>query len=642
MKSQRFNTQEQLLGSKLVDNLVLSESRRDLIFAYMLLTAIGVFIGGNALLLMNIEVLSYSWRIAAVSVGVMFVFYAISRIFSNVVWGLVLTYGMLSGLVYTGSHSVRLIIYGLMISALFYTVRHLRVNRECWASLMLMALIGVLTILGVKGSYSSFDIIPRLHAGMVHQDTLFHASIAAMLKNYGVISTGLNGLVEIPYHAFSHILMAAVSILSGCNVLEVYGVAPLVLFSPLLIFSVTASSAMLDQSEQLSLPIAWGLTALLLSILPWLFSPWAVWDSFFVSESYLVSLGVFVLGLGLLFKRVLSFSDLFLILILAVLISVAKASVGIIFGGLWVARVLFVSCKRYLDASAAVLASLGVAWMVLGAVSGSSGSIYISPLDFISYSYMGGFFRDFTKELFENGNFQLTLLLGAILSIGSFWLLHFGISWVVIMRSIQESGIRNVLRSPISVYSISAIMAGSAIVLLYRIPGGSAYYFTNVALFVSLPPLIGFIVLGLQQRFKMSILHGFFVLCVLLAVLLNTRTYLEISWLGKAKVYDGKNSELINKLNVIRDSSPVNEVQRASIDLIDSNPVSSCSAQPFVFSAVSERAWVELLKAENTNCLYEFYGYDQYFISNNGLQVLAPARLLDGMWIKLQSDGGLK
>lgn len=642
MKSQQPNNQEQLPGSKLVDTLAIPESRRDLIFAYMILTAIGVFIGGNALLLMNTQVLSYSWRIAAISLGVMFVFYTISRITSNLIWGLVSTYGLLLGLVYAGSQPVKLIIYGMMISALFYTTKHLRVNREHWASLILMAMIGVSTILGVHGSYSSFDIIPRLHAGMLHQDTLFHASIAAMFKNYGSISTGLNGLIEIPYHVFSHILMAAISILSGCSVLEVYGVAPFVLFSPLLIFAVTASSAMLDRNERLSLPIAWGLTALLLSILPWLFSPWALWDSFFVSESYLVALGIFSLGLGLLFKKSLSFSDLLLILILALLISSAKATVGIIFGGLWITRLLFISTRRYLDASAAILASFGATWMVLSAIKGSSSSIYISPFDFISYSYMGGFFLDFTKKLVEGGDFQLTLMLGAMLSIGSFWLLHFGISWIVIARSIQESGIRALLRSPVSAYSFAAIGAGSLIVILYRIPGGSAYYFTNVAFFVSLPSLIGFTALKLQQLFKKSIPHTFFVFSLLLSGWLNAGAFLEMSQLGKARIYDGKNSELINKLDIIRESSPINEVQRASIDLIKINPVSSCSAQPFVFSAVSERAWVDLLKADDASCLYEYYGYDQYFIPSNGHTALAPARLINDMWIKSQPDGDIK
>lgn len=642
MKLQRLYTKEQLPGSKLINTLALSESRQDLIFACLILTAFSVFIGGNALLLMSIEVLSYSWRITAVSLGVIFIFYTISRITSNLIWGLVLIYGLLLGLVYVGTQSAKFIFYGFAISAFFYTIKHLRVNRKYWASLILMAVIGVLTVLGAKRSYSSFDIIPRLHAGMVHKDTLFHASIAAMLKNYSEVSTGLNGLIETPYYAFSHILMAAISILSGCSVLEVYGVAPFVLFSPLLIFAVTASSAMLDQDGRLSLPIAWGLTALLLSILPRLLSSWALWDSYFVSESYLVSLGLFVLGLGLLFKKVLGFSDFFLILILVLLISSAKASVGIIFGGLWITRVLFISGTRYLDAIAALLASFGAAWMVLGTVRGSSGFIYVSPLDFISYSYMGASFRDFTKELIYNGNFQLTLLPGAILSIGSFWLLHFGVSWIIVARSIKESSIRTLLQSPISAYSIAAIVAGSGVVILYRIPGGSAYYFTNVAFFVSLSSLVGFMTLGLQQRLKTSTLHGFLIFCVLLTGFLNARAYLEISWRGKAKIYEGKNSELINKLNIVRESSPINEVQRASSDLIENNPVSSCSAQPFVFSAVSERAWVGLLKAQNSNCLYELYGYEQYFISNDGRTALAPTRLLDGMWIKPRPDDGLK
>lgn len=641
MKSQQLNTKQHLPGSKLIDSLAFSNSRNDLIFACMLLTAVGVFIGGNALLLIDIDVLSYSWRIATASLGAIFVFYAISRILSNLTWGIVLTYGFLAASVYSGAQSLKIIFYGLIIAAFIYTIKHLRVDRSHLPSLILAAAIGVSTILGVHGSYSSFDIVPRLHAGMVHQDTLFHASIAAMLKNYNLISTGLNGLIETPYHAFSHILMAAISILSGCSVLEVYGVAPLVLFSPILIFSITALSAMFDQDQRLPLPIAWGVTALLLSILPWLFSAWALWGSFFISESYLISLGIFVLGLALLFKRKLEPSDLLLIFILAACISSAKASVGIIYGGLWITRALFVSRGYYVSA-AAILALAGSAWMALSAVSESSGSIYISPLHFISYSYMGDYPLNFIRELSDNGNFHKNLILGTLLSIGSFWLFHFGASWFIAARSIQTSGIRSLLRSPISAYSIAAIAAGSIIVILYHIPGGSAYYFSNVALFVSLPSLVGFIALKLQQRLKISSLQVILVFCIIASSLINIHTYIDVSWLGRAKVYHEKNSELINKLDAIRKTSPTNEVQRATIELMKDSPVSSCSAQPFVFSAISERPWVDLLQTNNTDCVYEYYGFEQYFISNNGHATLKPPRLIDGMWIMRKTEGDAK
>ncbi|MEE4239577.1 MAG: hypothetical protein V2I51_22895, partial [Anderseniella sp.] len=92
-----------------------------------------------------------------------------------------------------------------------------------------------------------------------------------------------------------------ISLLSRIGVTEVYGVANWVLFAPLLLFSVVAFCAMLDRAGQLSLPVVWAFSALLLSMLPLLFGRWGLRDSFFVSESYLVSLGLFLLGLGALF-----------------------------------------------------------------------------------------------------------------------------------------------------------------------------------------------------------------------------------------------------------------------------------------------------------------------------------------------------
>jgi hypothetical protein len=61
-----------------------------------------------------------------------------------------------------------------------------------------------------------------------------------MIKNYGVSSTGLHGLVEVPYHTFSYVLMASISLISGVSAVEVYGVANHILFAPFLIFSITA------------------------------------------------------------------------------------------------------------------------------------------------------------------------------------------------------------------------------------------------------------------------------------------------------------------------------------------------------------------------------------------------------------------
>src|SRR4051812_38585170 len=43
--------------------------------------------------------------------------------------------------------------------------------------------------------------------GTQHRDTLFHASIAAMIGQFGVPSTGLDGLVHVRYYFLSHALI---------------------------------------------------------------------------------------------------------------------------------------------------------------------------------------------------------------------------------------------------------------------------------------------------------------------------------------------------------------------------------------------------------------------------------------------------
>jgi hypothetical protein len=97
--------------------------------------------------------------------------------------------------------------------------------------------------------YGDFLIIDKLMQGTVHQDTLFHASIASMIKTYGVVSTGLHGLVETPYHVLSHRLFATLSILSGVHVLETYGVLQIIFLCPLLIAAVTWYAFRLSPAE---------------------------------------------------------------------------------------------------------------------------------------------------------------------------------------------------------------------------------------------------------------------------------------------------------------------------------------------------------------------------------------------------------
>lgn len=619
-------------GHYYIHELGLADKTLNQLFGVLLMTAVGVFICAN-LLLFDLLVLMHSAQIALVCIALLLIFYVLSRQVGSLIWGLVLTYGLMWVLVYNHLPGLVPVFYALALFAFLYTLRFLRVARQDFWLIFLMAVIATATILGVDGAYTSFDMLSRLHVGDVHQDTLFHASIAAMIKNYGVVSTGLHGLVETPNHAFSHVLMAGISLLSGVGVIEVYGVANWVFFAPILIFSIAALSAMLDRSRQLPLPLVWGLTAVLLVLMPFLFGEWAVWDSFFVSESYLVSLGPFVLGLAVLCKRRLSLSDLLLVLLLSALISHAKASVGVIFSGLWLTRLIFVRGDgAWKEVAALMLAVLASGWIVFGLAQTSSGAVSYQPLHFVrTYSFLGNHLGTVVSAIQAGTDVPVLTMLLAFVAVASFFVLHFALSWVVIGMTLYRGGVLCVLRTPLSVYSLAAVFAGVLIVFAFAIPGGSASYFSNVALFVSLPGLVAMLVtwmerLAVDQR--MTLVFGVFLVC-----LLSLKSFYQASALNPRHSAI-EESVLINELIRLRNTSAMHYVLRPSADELANNPVKGCSAQPFVFPAVSERPWVDVISGASKGCRYSYYGYEQYGITEEQQHIKLKPRLLPGMAIK--------
>src|SRR6185437_13412747 len=222
---------------------------------------------------------------------------AAARLVGSIEWGIVACIGLLLGAVF-GPHAISAPVAAvLLLLGLADTLRSLRLPRRELMRATAMAATATVTIVLTLNPYTSFDMIARLHAGSVRLDTLYHASIGAMIKNYGVVSTGLNGLVPTPYHALSHALYAAVSLLSTQPVIEAYGVASWLLFAPLLIFSATACSVMLCGRRRIDAAAAWIAACVLLTLAPAVFGSWGLWNSYFTSESYLVSLTLLLLTL---------------------------------------------------------------------------------------------------------------------------------------------------------------------------------------------------------------------------------------------------------------------------------------------------------------------------------------------------------
>jgi hypothetical protein len=615
-------------GSQLVSSLALSEQVMNQLVAALLLTAFGVFISANLLLLEPLTLLC-SAQVTVACLGILLLFYMLSRQTGSVLWGITLTCGTAWLVVFSRQPWLTFALRGLAAVALLYALRFLRVARRDLPVLLGMALAASIAIAGME-AYTSFDMLPRLHAGAVHQDTLYHASIAAMIKNYGVVSTGLHGLVETPYHTFSHVLMACLSLLSGVSVIEVYGVANPVLLAPLLIFSVTACCAMLDRAQRLSLPFAWGAVVLLLALVPVLFGRWmALQRPYFISESYVLALGLFTLGLTLLYKQQLSWGDLLLTLLLSAMISNAKASVGLIFAGLWVTRLLFVrgqSSKH--EAVAAIVAVAAAGWVVFGVtqtVAGTAFSVELFPL-IRTFSLWGS---HLDAVLAGQVRSLATVILAGLALIG-FFAVHFLLAWAVIVLTVRSSkvGLIGLLHAPLSVYSLAALLAGACVASTFNAGGGAAFYFSNVAFFVALPGAAALLSGWMQQYIAPQ---RFFLYLLVLICLLEWHGFAKNSLRYHQQYAAGQENTLISSLIKLRQASPTPVVQRAFPQTLANNPVQLCTAQPFVFPAVSERPWVGVLK--ETECLYTYYGYAQYGITKEQPQINLEPVLLPGMTI---------
>lgn len=606
-------------GYSLVENISINEETLNLLFAALILTAVGVFVGGN-LLLLNQVIFWSSFLITIYCLCIIFIFYALSRLLDSVPWALVTVYGLIWIIIYI--HGA-IIFYLSSLLALCYLIRFLRLSRKQWGPVLLMALICTASILGVADAYTSFDMIPRLHAGSITQDTLFHASIAAMIKKYGVVSTGLHGLIETPYHAFSHFLMASISFLSGISVIETYGVAGWVLFAPMLIFCVVACCAMIDRSQNLPMPLVWGFTTLLLTILPYFLNKWAVWDSFFVSESYLVSLGLFSVSFAMLFKTRLSWLELIYIFISGILITESKGSVGLIYCGLWLTRFLCVKESAKLpDGLAFFLSAITVSWALSRSAVGVSDIFSFNQMYFVAdFSLWGSNIRGLYKVLLDGALPSISLVFWTVAALVTFIVFHFLLSWLVVFHGIRNRSVCQILRLPIVAYSLAAIFAGMFICFTTSIPGGSAYYFSNVALFVSLPAVSTMLALWCKRKATNQRLILVFILVAVILVGIPRYDNLINRYSKNSTQLDNL---LITKLQSLKENAQINTILQAGPALIAMNPFESCTAQPFVFPAVSERAWTGVITPKEGKCSYQNYGYHLYKIQTDNYRISIP------------------
>lgn len=605
-------------GHSLAENMDFTAECFDPLFYMFLATILCTFALGN-LIFQEMSILRVTACVGAVALGLWGLFYCLSRLLKSLAWGLLVLGGLILGVVYFNSPVTLGLFYFLMVGGTFYTLWKIK---KCeWLPALAAGLVGAVTILGAISTHSSFNLLARLAADEVNQDILFHSSIAAMIKNYGLASTGLHGLVEINYHLFSHWVVAGISLLSGVSVFEVYGAAPHLFFLPLLLFAIVSLPLLLNRDQGLNVFLLWVLALFFLTAVPELLpSAFILFKSYFGSESYAVSLGLMIIGLGPLYQRGFKTADIFLVVFLAMMITAAKGSTGLIYMGLWWIRALFFIQKETPKIIIGlILMTLGVGWTVAGSASTNAPGIEIGFFPYIEYvtAWRGDLYN--LRTIYNTtGVVDVGHLAWSIIGIIQFAALHFFASWVVVF-SCYKKGWRALWRSPSGLYSLGGIAAGMAIASLFSIPHGSAYYFTNVAFFISLPLILLLVYDGLMKlRIKNWGWNNKKLIASVAAIaLVGWVSYGPLANLIQMPLVPAPGAQtFIKTLLEIKNTPDLDQYWSPSPELLAENPLKRVSARPFVYPALSERPWVNVVIAPKTTLReYYMYGYELYGLS---------------------------
>lgn len=588
----------------------LEKIQTEQLFSVLLFTILGCLVFGNLLLLSD-QVLWVSIRVGGVGLAFVALLYASHDITKSLVWAFLLVFGLMWLIATIPTIWARTIFGFAVVIAVHRTFRVFRFELTDWYGALMLAAIGTATVMGVSNAYTSFDMAERLLSGYVHKDTLFHSSIAAMIKNYGVASTGLHGLVETPYHTFSHTLMASLSKLSGVGVVETYGVATSALFAPLLLFSLTYLGLVVAKGYgRQDLSAHWMLICAWIAVVPVLLSSWVVGKSFFVSESHLVALILFSAGMLLLYQRQLGWADVFAVLLISAVLANAKASVGLIFAGLWLVRLIFLSRDtRFMTALAAFCSLLISFWVVTDSASAHAEKIVIFPLDFIvQYSLFGSDLEVFINALMGQRLPAINTAFLATMSVIGFFVFHFLPSWVVIGTMWRRKGWRYLFYDARTLYAGATLFAGAVIVVLFQIAGGSVGYFSGVAMFVALP-LIASIVLP-EKKLSIKAYEATKFAILIIVTLFGIKGFWHSSMVHPRYESEHENY-LIKRLEELRKTEPLAVILQPTKTMIEFNPVSPCSAKPFLYPALSERPWHGVMD-QSGNCEYKNYSYEMY------------------------------
>lgn len=401
--------------------------------------------------------------------------FAFSLLFQLAVWGLIAKTGhhafsliasflalvFLSYIPY--SKYLLLVLFFMLVTQSWTGLREVLVRKGRWV-LPFAAILFAMAIVGsTERNVGDAFILEKLRQFILNPDTLFHASLASMLKHHDIAGTGMHGLVGVQYHLLSHYLYSRIATIFDLNLAVVYGYTNFIFLAPLLITSwLRLLTAILPTSAALT-----GLLILLGGPLSDVFG-WQ-FNSHFVSESYLLSLVLLAGGLSLfvplLRERKLERKAIVLALIYLPLMSMAKISVGFIF--------LAVSSLFVLALSKTVLWTRIFSVLLLG-VAGFAGYVAArtKSIPNLEIKFHWGWFQKLVA-----GNPSLPYFL----------LTHFVTYWLLLVTFVYLYRKKRLTYETVVWFLALTGTAFVGFVALNLTLDSSGYYFSNVHTFLAMP-----------------------------------------------------------------------------------------------------------------------------------------------------------
>lgn len=449
-----------------------------------------------------------------------------------------------------------------------------------------------------------------------HTDTVHHAAFSEMIGNFGVVSTGMNGLVETPYHVLSHRIVYVISRLAFTDSFTAYPFVLILIYLPVL---AVLSGRLLQHSNIVkSMFFTFGTTLVAVK----LFRGAYISDVFLSSESEVLALILLVTFItpwdSMSSKQ--AYSGL-VSMSLSLLATLAKGPIGVI---LWLAesiRVLVV--MRKVNVGQLLIHIVGLAALIVAMLyvaKGNSGTVHFGFMPFPKHIATGSSWMSFSGKMFGDGIgnnvYLIEYMLGHyILSLGT---IAFGF--------LSRVDMRNNLWITLTVSTAIGIVLD----LLVDLGGPNNYWITCVQFFLSIVVIASLVIRHKwSNRYSMASI----VAIVVLVGIPNYRLKIE----ERSFQTDQRLARILSVVDNTRESDE--SVVRDDMLLAESlqRTVPDWKTTGLYFPAFSGKPWTNVIP-KRANASFIGWTYDFYQTVNPMSQELQLNRNLRNLSVRNASD----